>query len=96
MGWTVTIANKAAKQARDLPQSVRDAASVLVDDIRDEGPRQPSWPNYGPITGKKGCHHCHLQKGRPTYVAVWKVIGENHVEVLYVGTHEGAVYRRIC
>jgi hypothetical protein len=45
-----------------------------------------------------GEYHCHIKKGRPTYVVVWQVTDREIkiVEVKYVGTHEGADYRRIC
>lgn len=42
--------------------------------------------------GKSSFHHCHLRKGKPTYVACWAVTNENKIEVFYVGTHEGAPY----
>jgi hypothetical protein len=49
------------------------------------------------IVGKKDLHHCHLHRGRPCYVAVWKVTDRNVrlMEIRYVGTHENANYRRI-
>jgi len=39
-------------------------------------------------------HHCHLKKGRPTYIAVWEINDKEIklVEVTYVGTHEKAPY----
>jgi len=41
-----------------------------------------------------GRRHCHLKKGKPTYVALWEEDrGEVRlVEVTYVGTHEDAPY----
>ena len=61
------------------------------------GPVLPSSPHYGKISGRPGCHHCHILRGRPTYVAVWREnIQKNEIEVLYVGSHESANYRRIC
>jgi len=61
------------------------------------GPARRNWPNYGKLS-KKDCYHCHLQKGNPTYVAVWRVVSkkEKIVEVTYVGTHERAHYDRLC
>jgi len=51
-------------------------------------------PHFGRLKNWSGeVYHCHLNKGRPTYVAVWRV--EAHtviVEVIYVGTHENAPY----
>ena len=96
MDWTVTIPKRVAKQAQGLPAAVRDAVRQLLLDIRESGPVQPRWPNFGKIVGKSDCHHCHVRKGRPTYVVVWRVTAENTVEVSYAGTHEGANYRRLC
>ena len=50
----------------------------------------------GPITGNYQTVDTIviIKKGNPTYVAVWKEIGEEIqiVEVAYVGTHEKAPY----
>lgn len=96
MEWTVTFTKRVLKQVRALPTAAQDALRRLLLDIRDAGPVQMGRPNLGKILGKPGCHHCHIQKGRPTFVVVWCVSGEHSVEVLYVGTHEGANYGRIC
>jgi len=46
-----------------------------------EGPVQPEWHHYGKPAGKKReYHHCHLNKGKPRYVAVWVV--ENREKML--------------
>ena len=42
------------------------------------------------INGKMDCYHCHLKRGDPTYVAVWKVAESEIkviVEIKYAGTH---------
>jgi hypothetical protein len=41
-----------------------------------------------------GAYHCHLKKGKPTYVCFWKILDkrERIVEVFYVGSHEKAPY----
>ncbi|MBF0481250.1 MAG: cytotoxic translational repressor of toxin-antitoxin stability system [Desulfovibrionaceae bacterium] len=96
MAWTVAISRRAAKRANVLPLAAQDALRQLLLDIRETGPVQKAWPNYGKIAGRPGCHHCHIRKGRPTYVVVWRVAPEQTVEVLYVGTHERADYGRIC
>ncbi len=61
-------------------------------DLRKNGPHLFTWPNYGPLGA--GCFHCHLRKGKSTYVACWRVIDKQtkQIEVYYVGTHEGAPY----
>jgi hypothetical protein len=37
---------------------------------------------------------CHLKRGRPTYVAMWRELKaeERTIEVIYAGTHEKAPY----
>lgn len=98
MPWDVKFTSKAEKQAKDLPPKVQETLFALVLEMRKLGPVRTTWPNYGRIKGKKDCHHCHLKKGKPTYIAVWKVANKESklVEVRYVGTHEKADYGRIC
>lgn len=96
--WTVTLSRPAVKQYKKLKRSgskrpsVIDAIDLLVMDLQRKGPHVSDWPNYGPLD--KDVFHCHLRKGRPTYVACWKVINllKKEMEVFYVGTHEGAPY----
>jgi mRNA-degrading endonuclease RelE of RelBE toxin-antitoxin system len=92
MSWTVLFTNKSAKQYKKLPNSIRDSIDTLVAEIRVGGPVRGNWPNYAKLSGFD--HHCHLKKGRPTYVAVWREDqGQIRlVEVTYVGTHEKAPY----
>jgi len=96
MAWDVRIKKKAAKNLSGLPYSIQERFKALVLELKTFGPVRDRWPNYGPIRGAGDCRHCHIKKGRPTYVAVWKVIGKNVLEVTYVGTHENADYRRVC
>lgn len=92
MAWIVTLSRKANKQKSKLPAMVQDALVFLVHEINRGGPVRGDWPNYGKLGPK--LHHCHIKKGKPTYIAVWEVIGEEMrlVEVTYVGTHEKAPY----
>jgi len=92
MTWTVHLTNKAAKQAKKLPESVQDNLKLLLKEIMVSGPVRGNWPNYSKLSDSD--HHCHIKKGRPTYVAVWR---EDRgqvklVEVIYAGTHEKAPY----
>ncbi len=86
MFWDVKFRSRVEKQANDLPIQIQERLFALVLEIRGLGPTRTTWPNYGKI------------KGRPTYVAVWKVTDKQnrYVEVRYVGTHENADYGRIC
>lgn len=94
MAWTVIFSNKAGKQYKKLPKTVRDTVDLLVSEIRISGPVRGNWKNYSKLEGRKNQHHCHVKSGKPAYVAVWEV-SENEVklvEVIYAGTHENAPY----
>jgi mRNA-degrading endonuclease RelE of RelBE toxin-antitoxin system len=92
MPWTVRLSRQAEKQKEKLPEQVKGALLFLIHEIVRCGPVRGDWPNYGKL-GKKQ-HHCHIKKGKPTYVAVWQEIdGEIQlVEITYAGTHEKAPY----
>ena len=95
--WTVTTTGKARKQKEKLPSSIKDALYFLELELQELGPQRSNWPHYGGITGKPDMHHCHLNRGKSRYVAVWKVTDKTVklMEIRYVGTHEDANYRRI-
>ena len=65
---------------------------ALMRDIEINGPIRGDWPNYSPLGRDR--YHCHIKKGRPTYVAIWEVTDKEVklVEVIYAGTHEKAPY----
>ncbi|RQW84436.1 MAG: cytotoxic translational repressor of toxin-antitoxin stability system [Geobacter sp.] len=91
MKWTVTLHRVVQKQLPKLPEKILDILERLLADIEISGPVRGNWPNYSKLTD--GRHHCHLKKGKPTYVAVWSEDRETvKVEVIYVGTHEKAPY----
>ena len=92
MKWQVTYSRNAVKLRQKLPERVKSVLDALIIDIRATGPTRGDWPNYSKLSD--GSHHCHLKKGHPTYVAVWRVKdNEIHfVEFTYVGTHEKAPY----
>lgn len=92
MTWTVNYSRKAAKQQSELPKRVQVMLDSLIQEIKQQGPVRGTWSNYSKLSDD--CHHCHLKKGQPTYVAVWQVVDKTIriVEVKYVGTHEKAPY----
>ena len=93
MDWEVRINAKAYKNLKKLPKGIEEIFQLLLREIQLLGPMRGKWPNYGKLS--KNCHHCHLQKGNPTYVAIWRANKkERVVEVTYVGTHEKAHYDR--
>jgi mRNA-degrading endonuclease RelE of RelBE toxin-antitoxin system len=92
MSWKVTIKKSVKKQLSLLPENVRKSMVLLMREMEIDGPIRGNWPNYGKLSDH--IHHCHLKKGSPTYVAVWKVMEKEVrlIEVTYVGTHEKAPY----
>ena len=92
MQWSVNLSKKAVKALKKLPENVKISFIALIREIEANGPVRGNWPNYSRLGGNR--HHCHLRKGKTTYVAVWQVIDKEIriVEVSYVGTHEKAPY----
>ena len=92
--WRLKIHNKVAKALSDLPEPARLAFNQLARELKFDGPRAQGWPHYGKIKGHQDLHHCHLKRGRPTYVAMWRELKAEGriIEVIYVGTHEKAPY----
>jgi mRNA-degrading endonuclease RelE of RelBE toxin-antitoxin system len=92
MPWIVQLSGRAVKQLAKLPQNVKASLIALIREIEVSGPIRGNWPNYGKLGPSR--HHCHLKKGKTTYVAVWQVIDKQLtiVEIRYVGTHEKAPY----
>ena len=95
--WRVTIIGRAQKQREKLPAKIGVAFELLVAQLKRHGSEASGWQNYGKLKGKKDYYHCHLNKGKPRYVTVWKVTDYEIrlMEIRYVGTHENADYRRI-
>ena len=92
MSWKVVYSRKKF-QKRRLPTVVMATMELLIAEIEQSGPVRGNWSNYSKLPNNR--HHCHIKKGKPTYVAVWEDIGNNKVklvEVVYVGTHEKAPY----
>lgn len=94
MAWDIIAKRQVQKQVEKLPDKIRIVFDLLLMAIRNEGPVRHDWPNYGRLG--ENVHHCHLKKGRPTYVAVWEVTDKKIrlIEVLYAGTHEKSPYQK--
>jgi hypothetical protein len=75
-----------------VPESATKKLVALILDIENNGPIRGNWPNFSALG--KGLYHCHIKKGKSTYVAVWEVKDKEIklVEVIYAGTHEKAPY----
>jgi mRNA-degrading endonuclease RelE of RelBE toxin-antitoxin system len=94
MAWEVKLSTKVLKTLEHLPEGIEETFQLLLAEIRLRGPVRGNWANYDKLFNPKNHHKCHLHKGKPTYVATWRVISnqEKCVEVTYVGTHEKAPY----
>jgi len=90
--WQVNLTQKVQRQKDRLPKMIQEQLLFLICDIEKHGSVRGDWPNYSKL--KPGQHHCHLKKGKPTYVAVWAESKQEIrlIEVTYVGTHEKAPY----
>lgn len=89
--WTVELVGKAKKAFKDLPKSTSHTFRLLLQDLELNGPQAYKWPHFCKL--KDTIYHCHLEKGRPTYVACWRVDkNKKLIEVYYAGTHEKAPY----
>lgn len=98
--WKVVRSTKLDNEIKKLAKSIQAIAYALFSDLELSGPIQPEWSNYGPLNKSKkrippNSYHCHLKKGRPTFVACWRMVSktEKIIEVFYVGTHEKAPYQ---
>jgi hypothetical protein len=93
--WKVGMSNRARKGKNSLPQEILFHFMALFMELIQLGPARTTWPHYGKLQSqKKEAHHCHLNKGKPTYVVIWNVLSkqERTMEISYVGTHENAPY----
>ena len=96
--WEVRFSHKAAKQKGKLPQAIHDSLLGLATHMELSGPMQPSWRNFSKMRNKRGeYYHCHLNGGKPRYVAIWTVADNTVriIQVIYAGSHENADYRRL-
>ena len=68
MKWTVTITNKARKQADKLPDDIKARFEFLLKRLREHGCFQPQCKRFGKLSETR--FHCHIKEGKPTYVVV--------------------------
>ena len=90
--WTVKHHLKVEKSLKNLPKEILRKYVALLEEIEQFGPYRHNWKNYGKLEHNK--FHCHIQKGKPTYIACWEIVDKTIkiTEVYYVGTHEKAPY----
>ncbi len=90
--WLVRLTKKANHQKSFLPEKIQALLFLLIKEIKYDGPYRYNWQNFSKLNYNK--YHCHIKKGKPTYVVCWKIIDKKIkiTEVYYVGTHEKAPY----
>lgn len=90
--WAVNLVGQAKKADKNLSKEAAISFVTLLKELQLEGPYRATWPNYTKMANDN--YHCHIKKGRPTYVACWRIIDKNKkmIEVCYAGTHEKAPY----
>ena len=81
--WQVSFKRTVEKRLAKLPKHVVFAARALACEIETSGPLRYNWKNFGKIEGMENCYHCHLKKGKPTYVACWEVKNKQ-IKILYL------------
>ncbi len=88
MKYRVTMRRRVLKAVRRLPENERKRLALLVDDLTEEGPAQPGWPNYSKLSRQE--YHCHLSR---KWVVCWRYEkGTIEIEVYYAGSRENAPY----
>ncbi len=73
--WDVRVKRAVIKQLAKLSMNISAALRYLFEDLAVNGPILHEWPNYGKLQGMRGKekYHCHIKKGKPTYVCCWEV-----------------------
>ncbi len=83
---------------KEQHSEIYKAALALAKEIEVDGPIRKNKSNFGPLHKESNIpdksYHCHIKKGKPTYVACWNIENKKIklVEIYYVGTHEKAPY----
>lgn len=89
--YNVKVKKSVQKAIRFIPKVEQMKFDLLTEDLKNFGPVQSRWPNYGMIVGTN-THHCHLSH---KWVACWIETEKGiEVEVTYVGSREGAPYAK--
>ena len=66
--YEILIEKKVLKNIVKMPALEQKKMVNLVEDLRDFGPIQNNWPNFGQL--EKNKYHCHLSR---KWVACWTV-----------------------
>lgn len=74
--WAVHIIGQAEKVGKALSKSAAKSYLFLLTELEELGPYRSDWPNYSKMKGLEDNYHCHIEKGRPAYVACWRIINK--------------------
>ncbi len=86
--YKVLLTKKMPGRMERLPVGIQQKLGVLMQDLRDNGPLQPLWPNFSRLSHNK--YNCHLSH---KWVACWQhEEGSLRIEVYYAGSRENAPY----
>jgi hypothetical protein len=86
--YSVLLSKRVQKQIDRMPRPIARKLAILIEQLRESGPLQPEWPNYGKLGPDR--YHCHLAY---RWVACWYwAKGALRIEVHYVGSREDAPY----
>jgi mRNA-degrading endonuclease RelE of RelBE toxin-antitoxin system len=86
--YTVELNKKALKGIEKMPLKVQELMALLIQDLRDMGPKRAEWPNYSTLGPND--YHCHLTR---KWVACWRHEKKTIlIEVYYAGSREDAPY----
>ena len=90
--WEINLIGQAKKYDKNLSKQAIATFLLLLKELEYLGPYRANWPSYTKMADDD--YHCHIKKGRPTYVVCWKIYDKKYkiVEVYYAGTHEKAPY----
>lgn len=70
--WSIEVIGQARKAQKNLSKRSYENFLTLLYEFEISGPYRSNWPNYTVMKRKNVEHyHCHIEKGRPTYVVCW-------------------------
>ena len=92
--WDVEVIGQAKKYHKNLSTKAKISFASLLKELIELGPYRVKWSHYTKEVNANEKYHCHLNKGKPTYVVCWRIVDKHKriIEVYYAGTHENAPY----
>jgi hypothetical protein len=86
--YSVLVKKSALKKIKKAPEAIQILFDELMEDLKNNGPAVPEWPNYSKLGNNR--YHCHLNY---SWVACWFYeAGTVKIEVYYAGSREDAPY----